>query len=171
MTFEKPPKDIANMPCPTSAPCDVPAKGAAPASTFSPSTETNKKTATAPVQQSSWWGTVTNKVSDYLPASVNRWLGLANPPDFRPYDPQTDVPLLVKENDSASLKDKPHLDPFDTGSPIVLMNKDVSVSGGETALQAMTKRQSQAVQTADLTRHAGPFRRHCGHAARCERQT
>ncbi|MEK7601137.1 MAG: hypothetical protein AAB480_01205 [Patescibacteria group bacterium] len=150
VTFEKPPKETANIPCPAGTPCDAPAKTTGPASTFQPATEANKKTTTQPAQQTSWWNTATNKVSDYLPASVNRWLGLANAPTFRPYDPQTDVPLLVKESDSASLKDKPHLDPFDTGSPIVLMNKDVSVSGGETALQAMTKRQSQAVQTADF---------------------
>ncbi|OGG69639.1 hypothetical protein A3C20_03905 [Candidatus Kaiserbacteria bacterium RIFCSPHIGHO2_02_FULL_55_25] len=150
VTVEKAPKDNANMPCPAGAACDTQGKTATPASTFSPATEANKKTATQPAQPTSWWGSVTNKVSDYLPASVNRWLGLANPPDFRPYDPATDVPLLVKENDSASLKDKLHLDPFDTQSPVVLMNKDVSVSSGETALQAMTKRQSQAVQTADI---------------------
>jgi len=149
----EPPKDNATAPCPSSAPCNPPVKTTPQSSTFPPPGNTGDVKKTAPAQppvETSWLGTITNKVSDLLPASVNRWLGLANTPAFRPYDPNTDVPVYVNENNAPLLKDQIHLNPFDPDSPVVLTNKDIQISGGESALQSITKRQTQAVQTADI---------------------
>ena len=154
ITIEKPPKDTASVPCPSSAPCDSQQKTPVPASTFSSTADANKKTVTQPASQGTWWDSVTkkvsDKVSDFLPAPVNRFLGLTDTPTFRPYDPNADAPLLVNEKNATSISDQIHLNPFDPKSPVVVMNKDVSISSEETALQSTTKRQTQAVQSADI---------------------